>query len=134
VKFVLFLRSYLGLQSESILLGSRSISPEIQFPSGSSAGITNINIKPSKGKARKPTDTPQAASASGQIKLTSKLSVNSISTTTSLPSTWTVPRDNSATLVDLSALYSLPQKPNGDEYSIDALIRAEVPVHSSSPR
>lgn len=92
--------------------------------SRSSAGVTKVNRKTSKGKARIFTDT--LPKPSGLIKLTSKLTVNSISTITSLPSTWTVPRDNSATLVDLSALDSLPRKQNGDEYSIDALIRAEV--------
>ncbi|EDR02648.1 uncharacterized protein LACBIDRAFT_332144 [Laccaria bicolor S238N-H82] len=95
----------------------------IEFPHVSSAGITTVKGKSSKGKARIPTDTwPKP---SDPVKLTSKLTVNSISTITSLPSTWTVPRNNSATLVDLSALDSLPRKPNGDEYSIDALIRAE---------
>ena len=68
---------------------------------------------------------------SGPFKLTSKLIVDAISTITSLPSTWTVPRDNSATIVDLSALERLPQKPNGDEYTIDAFIRAEVHLISS---
>ena len=100
--------------------GSRSFSPEIPFP---------VNKKTLKGKAKIPTDTLRKPS--GPIKLTSKLTVDSISTTTSLPSTWAVPRINSATLVDLSALDSLPRKPNGDEYSIDALIRAEVCLNAS---
>jgi hypothetical protein len=58
-----------------ITTGSRSISPDIQFPSNSSAGITKVNRKISKGKAR----------SSGPMKLTSKLTVDSISTITSLP-------------------------------------------------
>jgi hypothetical protein len=88
-----------------------------------SSGITSlkVNRKFSKGKA-----TAARHGGSGRIKLTSKLTVDSISTTTTLPSTWTVPRDNSATLIDLSALDSLPRKTNGDEYTIDGLIRAEV--------
>jgi hypothetical protein len=110
-----------GLNNCLITTGSRSTSPELQFTSGSSS-ITSlkVNRKFSKGKAT------AAAHHGGRIKLTSKLTVDSISTTTTLPSTWTVPRDNSATLVDLSALDSLPRKTNGDEYTIDSLIRAEV--------
>jgi len=107
--------------------GSRSISPEIQFLSDSSVGIRKINKKTAKGKARVLNVSPEG---SGPIKLTSKLTVDSMSTITSLPSTWTVPRDNSATLVDLSAWDSFPQRPNGDRYSIDALIRAEVCLNS----
>ena len=107
---------YYGL----IISGSRSISPEIRFLSGSSAGIR----KTSKGKAK--------SSESGPMKLTSKLTVDTITTITSLPSTWAVPRDNSATMVDLSALDRLPRKTNGDEYTIDAFIRAEVCLNSES--
>ena len=115
-----FLFFFVGLPCLWSTTGSRSFSPEIPFP---------VNKKTSKGKAKIPTDTLRKPS--GPIKLTSKLTVDSISTTTSLPSTWTVPRINSATLVDLSALDSLPRKPNGDEYSIDALIRAEVCLNAS---
>lgn len=115
----------LGLRSNS---GSRSISPEIKFMSGSSAGITKGNRKNSKGKSSIPTDT--SPKSCGPIKLTSKLIVDSLSTITSLPSTWTVPRDNSATLLDLSAMDNLPDKPNGGRYTIDALIRAEVCLSS----
>lgn len=110
-----------------ITTGSRSISPDIQFLSDSSAGIRRINKKTAKGKARALDVSPEASSP---IKLTSKLTVDSISTITSLPSTWTVPRDNSVTLVDLSAWDSFPRRRNGDKYSIDALIRAEVCLNS----
>ena len=66
------------------------------------------------------------------MKLMSKPTVDTISTITSLPSTWAVPRDNSATMVDLSALDRLPQKTNGDEYTIDTFIQAEVYLNSES--
>ena len=110
-----------------ITTGSRSISPDIQFLSDSSAGIRRINKKTAKGKARALDVSPEASSP---IKLMSKLTVDSISTITSLPLTWTVPRDNSVTLVDLSAWDSFPRRRNGDKYSIDALIRAEVCLNS----
>jgi hypothetical protein len=123
IKRDFFLSHTLRAVYSLITTGSRSISPDIQFLPNFSAGITKVNRKISKGKS---TGTVTLPKPSGPIKLTSKLTVDSISTTTSLPSTWTVPRDNSATLVDLSALDSLPRKRNGDGYSIDALIRAEV--------
>jgi len=100
--------------------GLHSISPEIQFLSDSPVGIRK---KTAKGKAQVLDVSPEG---SGPIKITSKLTVDSMSTITSLPSMWTVPWDNSATLVDLSAWHSFPQRPNGDRYLIDALIRAEV--------
>ena len=107
-----------------IITGSRSISPEIPTLSGSFNITGKIDKKTTKGKARVLTDT--SPKPSGPIKLTTKLTVDYMLTITSLPSTWTVPRDNSATLLDLSAWKSLPRKSNGDEYSINALIRAEV--------
>ena len=53
-----------------------------------------------------------------------------MSTITSLPLTWAVPHNNSATLVDLSAWDSFPWRPNGEKYSIDALIWVEVHLNS----
>jgi hypothetical protein len=111
-----------------MITGSRSISPEIPIL-GSMDVTGKIDKKPAKGKARVITYT--LPKPSGPIKLTTKLTVDYMLTITSLPSTWTVPQDNSATLLDLSAWESLPRKSNGDEYSIDALIRAEVCVNSS---
>jgi hypothetical protein len=59
------------------------------------------------------------------VKITSRLSVDQLDVVTSLPSTWAVPRDKSATLVDLSG-HEIPSKRNGEEYTIDGFIRAEV--------
>ena len=63
----------------------------------------------------------------GAVKITSKLSVDSLDIVASLPSTWAVPRDRSATLVDLSGC-EFPRKRNGEEYTIDGFIRAEVRI------
>jgi hypothetical protein len=59
------------------------------------------------------------------VKITSRLSVDRLDVVTSLPSTWAVPRDRSATLVDLSGR-EIPSKRNGEDYTIDGFIRAEV--------
>jgi hypothetical protein len=63
------------------------------------------------------------------VKITSKLSVDRLDVETSLPSTWAVPRDRSATLVNLTG-HEIPSKRNGEEYTIDGFIRAEVRIHS----
>jgi hypothetical protein len=65
----------------------------------------------------------------GTIKITARLSVERLDIVTSLPSTWAVPRDKSATLVDLSG-HEIPSKRNGEEYTIDGFIRAEVRIQN----
>ena len=63
------------------------------------------------------------------IKISSRLYVDCLDVVTSLPSTWAVPGDRSATLVDLSG-HEIPSKRNGKEYTIDGFIRAEVRIRN----
>ena len=64
------------------------------------------------------------------VKITSRLSVDRLDVITSLPSTWAVPRDRSATLVDLCG-HEILSKKNGDGYTIDGFIRAEVRIQNA---
>jgi hypothetical protein len=78
-------------------------------------------------KNQKPKKTGKGKGLGGAVKITSRLSVDSLDVVESLPSTWAVPRDRSATLVDLSG-YNIPSKRNGEKYTIDGFIRAEVHI------
>ena len=83
-----------------VVSGSHSVSPEVEFLD-SAALILLKKIQRSKntGKGKE-----QDRHYSSVIKITSKLSVDCLDVVTSLPSTWAVPRDRSATLVDLTGL------------------------------
>ena len=83
-----------------------------------------MSRKTGKGKGRKERDMAKSRS-DGTVKITSRLSVERLDVITLLPSTWAVPRDRSATLVDLSG-HEIPSRRNGEEYTIDGFIRAEV--------
>jgi hypothetical protein len=96
-----------------IISGSRSVSPEIKFLE-SAASLSFKRSRKGKEKNRH-----------SVVKITSRLSVDRLDVITSLPSTWAVPRDRSATLVDLSGC-EIPSRRSGEEYTIDGFIRAEV--------
>jgi hypothetical protein len=81
------------------------------------------------GKERDIGSKSKKGHSGGAIKVTSRLSVERLEILTSLPSTWAVPRDRSATLVDLSGR-EIPSKRNGEEYTIDGFIRAEVRIQN----
>ena len=105
-------------------LGPRSRSsekevPESQVPESAPGPSTS---SPSEIK-KKPT---KKAKSSGQIKITTKLFVDRLEVRNTVPHTWTVPRDNAATLLDLSDMEAIPTRRNGGNMSIDAYIRQEV--------
>jgi hypothetical protein len=88
--------------------------------SAASISLKNIQRSINTGKGKE-----QDRYHSSVVKITSRLSVDHLDVVTSLPSTWAVPRDKSAALVDLSG-HEILSKQNGEEYNIDGFIRAEV--------
>ena len=105
-----------------IVSGLRSVSPEIEF----FESAPSISFKKNQRSSRNTGNGKDHDRCHGSVvKITSRLSVDHLDVVTSLPSTWAVPRDRSATLVDLSE-YRIPSKRNGEEYTIDGFIRAEV--------
>ena len=66
----------------------------------------------------------KASSSSGKpIQITKKLTVKAVKTLDAISSTWTVPHDDMAYLLDLE---SLPTRPSGETYTMDAYIHSEV--------
>jgi len=65
-------------------------------------------------------------SQTGSVRLTKKVHVNSLTTINTVPTTWAVPRQDEATLLDLSHFKEFPCRASGETYTIDGWIRAEV--------
>lgn len=101
----------------------RTSSPDVEVFSSTSLNEKTTDKKKTKSKGKERAINP--------FKLTSRVFVDHLLTVTSLPSTWAVPHDNSATLVDLSAIDTFPRRQNGQEYSIDGYVRAEVRIWHS---
>jgi hypothetical protein len=74
----------------------------------------------------KPIGQLNQARAAGSVRLTKKVHVNSLTTINTVPTTWAVPRQNEATLLDLSHVKEFPCRTSGETYTIDGWIRAEV--------
>ena len=91
-----------------VVSGSRSVSPEVEFLD-SAASISFKKIQRSKNTGKGKEQDRHYGTYSSVVKITSKLSVDRLDVVTSLPSTWAVPRDRSATLVDLTGL-EIPNK------------------------
>ncbi|KAF8219461.1 hypothetical protein L208DRAFT_1383005 [Tricholoma matsutake] len=85
-------------------------SPDLESPESTSYPTTKH-----KGKAR----------AKESIVITAKLKVDKIELIMSVPSTWTVPRESVAYLVDVTDMGDEPTKCSGETLSLDAYIRAE---------
>jgi hypothetical protein len=95
-------------------LQHESKSPEIEFSSGSNR--LPVSRMKDKGKGR----------AMDGVTITNKLKVDKIECLTAVPSTWTVPREKTAYLVDLMEMDEAPTKSSGNILSLNAYICAEV--------
>lgn len=73
------------------------------------------------------TDTKKSKSRKidNGFRLTKKLAVERLEPVQTIPSTWPVPRDNAAYLVDFAKV-SLPKTNKGAQMTMDAFIRHEV--------
>ena len=85
-------------QSIFIISESHSISPEIEFQDSPAS----ISFKKNQRSRNTGKGKEQVRYHGSVVKITSRLSVDGLEVVISLPSTWAVPRDRSATLVDLS--------------------------------
>ncbi|KAF8234133.1 hypothetical protein L208DRAFT_1377033 [Tricholoma matsutake] len=85
-------------------------SPDLESPESTSYPTTKH-----KGKAR----------AKESIAITAKLKVDKIELIMSILSTWTVPCESVAYLVDVTDMGDEPTKPSGETLSLDAYIHAE---------
>jgi hypothetical protein len=106
---------------------ARTLSSDVETVDTTSTEATAyrqlVAKKPSRKKTKKRPDA---------VKITHKLFVDRIETLTSIPPTWTVPRNNVAYLLELADEELLTTKA-GSPQSIDAFIRSEVrplPFHS----
>jgi hypothetical protein len=85
-------------------------------PSPEIPGNVSQCMKSHPSKHKKAEDT---------VKITKKVSVDEIEILDTVLTTWTVPRTSTAYLVDFSTM-PVPERRNGDEYTLDAFVRSEI--------